>query len=209
MRAITLSLIIIGLFGCKAELLDQLDEQSANDLLAVLARVDIEATKSRRGDRYLIEVPRADRTRAWETARAVGYPHTPIKITKRLVVGPTEARLADRQRQIQQLTSLLRARPDVVDASVVISQSGVAAFIRHFPESTPSIPALEAILRAGTGLDKDASIIVELNAVLLPEPQQAETTVGWWPPFALAGLAGLCLAMALRLRRLRLQSTSS
>jgi type III secretion protein J len=71
---IIVSCLLLGACGDKESLYADLDEEQANEMLAVLVRAGVDATKSRADKHWSIEVGRSELPRAMAVLKAEGYP---------------------------------------------------------------------------------------------------------------------------------------
>jgi hypothetical protein len=211
---LTVALLVLATAACRSPLLSDLDEPEANEAVAVLAAAGVEAQRDRKGRRHRVLVNSADLPQAWNALQAAAAlkptPKTPAP--RRWVLSPTEARLAARQRQAEDLEALLRSVPGVVEARVTLAAESAAVVLRH-GDSPPPQAELEALVRQGAGLAADGAITLSLHPA-----RGAATSPGLSSPpqnrggpirrlfgalLALASAAGLAWLLNRRRRRLQ------
>lgn len=203
MRAV----LLLGLLGCQEVLLRDLPEAEANDVVAALASAGVAGEKQGSGARTLVRVPAGQVAPAWQALRAVGLPRPPTPpLPDRLVVGPTEARLFEHQRQSVALERVLRALPGVHDARVVVGDGGAAVVVRGVADRAQVAALVQAALPPG------AQITLEINDLeARPRPVEAPPSASAPPPggplvalsAAVVALAAACTLLLVRLRRLQ------
>ncbi|MCA9542285.1 MAG: hypothetical protein KC620_25485, partial [Myxococcales bacterium] len=104
---------LLALFaGCRAPVLEGLDEATANDLVAALAQAGIDARKAGDAAGHRVEVDEDRLADAWSAARAAGFPRAEAaEPPARLIASPAETQALDRARRGRQLAELLRFDP--------------------------------------------------------------------------------------------------
>jgi type III secretion protein J len=115
------------LLGCQEELLHDLEEQSANEVVVALQNAGLHATKvdGKRG--YTVTVPAGSTTAAVQTLRVHGLPRPPLPGFELLLENeplvPTAAdeRLRTQVALSQELRRALRAIDGVIDAHVTLA----------------------------------------------------------------------------------------
>jgi type III secretion protein J len=127
-RRALLALIVLGMFsGCTAEVYHDLDEASANEMVVALEQHGVEASKAPdpAGEgTWLIEVPTASQTKAWQVLKASGLPRPKPAGFEQVFSGsglvPTaeEERMKFQYATAQELRHSLLAVDGIVDANV-------------------------------------------------------------------------------------------
>lgn len=197
---------ILGQTACSAVVLEGIDEPEANALVDVLQRVGLPAEKAGSKNRHQVTVPKGALGPALRVSRAAGFPRQPTRATAPagLVLTPTQVALRARAENADALELLLRARPGVVDATVILQADRAAVVVRTMADAEVEPAPFTALVRHGAALPPDA--LIEIQVEPLP-------AVDWSPdssasqPALLGGLtavlAALCLGLLVRLRRLR------
>jgi len=209
LRHLSLLAFTLVVTGCTQPLLQDLPENEANELISELALAGVLGTKSTgRAGRFEVHVPAQYDVRAWRVAKAAGYPRPPaIEGPQRLVLGPSEAETLQRRRKGQQLSTLLRQRSEVVDARVVLDANSAAVHLRIRPTVLVDPNAIADIVRAGAGLRPTAQIQLDTTIVDHGRADETAAPPPKWPlrlaTSAALSLAGMCLILLARMRRMR------
>jgi len=126
-RALLALMTCAALTGCTAEVYHDLDEASANEMVVALEQHGVEASKAPdpAGEgTWLIEVPTASQTKAWQVLKASGLPRPKPAGFEQVFSGsglvPTaeEERMKFQYATAQELRHSLLAVDGVVDANV-------------------------------------------------------------------------------------------
>ena len=207
-RALPLLLCLALLAGCKVELNRGLQENEANEIVAVLMRAGIPATRAseKAGPGSTVSVEESRFADAVDLLRSRGLPRrshavmTDIFKGDGLVASPTEERaryiyaisegLAG---TIAQIDGVLSSRVHIVlpDADALrkdTTPSSAAVFIRHVPgaavgDVVPQIKMLVANAVPGLAYDKVSVIVVPAAATVAPAQMEAGAIVpvlGLW-----------------------------
>ena len=108
-----------ALCACATELQHDLDENSANDTVALLAEHGVAADKVQRGRRgWTVTVPSGARARAWNLVREAGLADRQPPEDTELMPSPAQRRASLAARTATQLEASLEKLPGVVDARV-------------------------------------------------------------------------------------------
>ena len=176
-RLIFSLLVALALAGCREPLYSQLNEQEANDVVAVLARAGIDAVKAPKGDKgWGVDIPASDMPQAVESLRAAGLPRQRYsnlgEMFKRegIVSTPTEERVRFMHGISQELSQTLSTIDGVTAARVHLVMphndpladkakvSSASVFIKHRVDVDPQplLPAVKSlIVRSVEGLTFD------------------------------------------------------
>lgn len=165
--------------GCaKVELYSQLDEQQANEMMAVLLAEDIQCNKlAGEETTWKVEVSQADFSKAVNRLRQKGYPKTTYTgmgdVFKKsgLVSSPTEERIRFMHALSQELSQTISQIDGVVSARVhivlpnnnpfgdTIQPSSASVFVKHQPNANLSVQIPEItrlVVGSIEGLEYDA-----------------------------------------------------
>lgn len=154
MRAATLIVTAALLAGCgKDPLYSKLDEQQANEMLAVLVGAGIDASKTPAEEGWSIEVARSGVPQAMKVLKAEGYPHEAYQSLGDVFrkEGFVSTQLEERARLLHALSQELSRTISAIDGVVVarvhlaipernpLSEdkplSSASVFIKHKPGS--------------------------------------------------------------------------
>jgi type III secretion protein J len=153
-RAATLIVTAAVLAGCsKDPLYSKLDEQQANEMLAVLVSAGIDASKKPADEGWSIEVARSGVPQAMKVLKAEGYPHEAYQSLGDVFrkEGFVSTRLEERARLLHALSQELSRTISAIDGVVVARVhlaipernplsddkplSSASVFIKHKPGS--------------------------------------------------------------------------
>ncbi len=202
-RLFVLLSVVALLCACGTEVLyAKLDQQQANEMLALLLRADIDARKFQLDNHWDLHVPRDDIPQAVEILSANGYPHDNYEslgeVFKKegFVSSPLEERTRFLYGLSQELTKTISEIDGVIVARVHLSipekdvlndkrgPSSASVFIKHHPHSQlknmmASIKAL--VVNSVEGLPYD-NVTVTLFPAQLNNWQDSglqESAVAW------------------------------
>lgn len=153
-RAASLLVMAALLAGCgKDPLYSKLDEQQANEMLAVLVGAGIDASKKAVDEGWSIEVARSGVPQAMKVLKAEGYPHEPYQSLGEVFrkEGFVSTQLEERARLLHALSQELSRTISAIDGVVVARVhlaipernplsdqkplSSASVFIKHKPGS--------------------------------------------------------------------------
>ena len=153
-RAASLLLAVALLSGCGRDpLYSKLDEQQANEMLAVLVGAGIDASKTAVDDGWSIEVTRSGVPKAMQVLKAEGYPHEAFQSLGEVFrkEGFVSTPLEERARLLYALSQELSRTVSAIDGVVVARVhlaipernplredkplSSASVFIKHKPGS--------------------------------------------------------------------------
>jgi type III secretion protein J len=153
-RAVTLIVTAAVLAGCgKDPLYSKLDEQQANEMLAVLVGAGIDASKTPVDEGWSIEVARSGVPQAMKVLKAEGYPHEAYQSLGDVFrkEGFVSTQLEERARLLHALSQELSRTISAIDGVVVArvhlaipernplsdekALSSASVFIKHKPGS--------------------------------------------------------------------------
>jgi type III secretion protein J len=223
-RPVLLLVLVLGITACSQPLYTQLTEQEANEVVAVLNRAGLSATKAAKGDKaWGVDINPTDMAQAMEALTVAGLPRqryaTLGELFKRegLVATPTEERVRFIHGVSQELSNTLSAIDGVVEARVhlVIPQndpladkpraSSASVFVKHRSDVDlhPTLPAIKSlVLRSVEGLTLDTVHVSlfpsEKSRLALVKPAKAHgmSGLGSWGTWLpwLLGAVGLVTA---------------
>jgi type III secretion protein J len=189
-----LSLTLLLAACGRDELYTQLDQQQANEMLALLVTNGIDAGKSRADNGWTLQTARSDLPRAMDLLKANGYPREKFQslgevFTKEgFVSSPLEERARLLYGLSQELSRTLSSIDGVVVARVHLAlperhalsdkrgPASAAVFIKHRPDSvvTSQVADIKAlVVNSVEGLPYD-NVTVTLSPAA-PEPAAAVT----------------------------------
>lgn len=195
MLRITLLWAALALVGCRATVLEGLDEAEANDLVAALDAAGYPADKIAQGGRYAVEVDRESFTAAWTTARARGFPR-PVSAPPPSGLVSTAAERDDARRRAREaaVAEVLRADPAVGDARVALSARGAAVTLKSPTPDALDRAGLEAQVRVAAGLGPEAAVALAIHPVTIGARAPRRPRPAW--PLWLASAAAVALGGA-------------
>lgn len=190
------ALVAIGGVGCRATVLDGLDEAEANDLVTALDAAGFRADKVSRGGRHAVDVERVAFADAWIAARASGFPR-PIApaAASGLVATADERHAALRRANEAAVAAVLRADPAVSDARVAIGRHGAAVTVHSRDPTALDRAVLEAQVRVAADLTPDATVALAVHPVAQatrPSPPRPPAWPLWLATGAVVSMGGAC-----------------
>lgn len=182
---------VTGLSACKVDLYTGLTEDRANDMMAILLRHEIDASKTTgKGDLMAIRVDETRFADAIEILKSRGYPKRDYDsigdVFKRdgLISSPTEERLRFIYALSQELADTISRIEGVLDSRVHVmlptsedegaEHSSAAVFVRHMRDAPidQSVPDIKTLVTNSIeGLEYD-----KVSVILFPSEQQEEFT---------------------------------
>lgn len=184
--------------GCRATVLEGLEEAEANDLVTALDGAGFAADKTSRAGRYAVEVDQGAFADAWSAARAHGFPRpAAAPPPSGLVSTAAEREAAQRHARQAAIADVLRADPAVSSARVALGPRGAAVAIETPTPDALDRAALDAQVRVAAGLAPDAIVALAVHPIARvdrgPTPERPA-----WPLWlasaaviAMGGAAGL------------------
>lgn len=174
--------------GCRSTLHHGLSEEEANEALVLLERADIDADKERDAESrgWALEVPRAERARAWEVLRQAGLPRRPsasfaaLYEDAGLLPDPQSARVRLQAATAGELERSLLLLPGVIGARVHV----VLPDPPSMAGTSSTAPRASALLRVERGARIDAQAAAALVSGGVPglPPEQVRVAVVEAPP---------------------------
>lgn len=228
-RALLACTMLLLLSGCGYDTLySELDEQQANDMLALLLREGFDARKTRLDEAWTLEVARDHLPRAVDILKTHGYPRdgyeslgdifkkegfvsSPLEERARLVHGLSQ----ELSRTVSNIDGVIMARvhlalPEPDPLREERPPSSASIFIKHRPgasltQHTASIKALVVNSVEGLPYDNVTVSFFEADPVPVAAPPPA-SGYPWdvptvWVESALGIVTVACIAMGLALRR--------
>lgn len=195
-HAVLWAALTLGALGCRATVLDGLDEAEANDLVAALRAAGFDADKVSRGGRHAVDVDHAAFAEAWGAARASGFPR-PIAPPPPggLVASAEERQAAARRATEAAVAAVLRADPAVSDARVALGRRGAAVTVHSPTPAGLDRATLEAQVRVAADLPADAAVALAIHPLARP-PRPAPAPRPAWPLWlataAVVSMGGAC-----------------
>jgi len=197
--AIVACLVLFGSGCAKVQLFSDLDENEANDMMALLLTTKVECTKSAGAEgKWMLSVAQADFAKAVQTLQSSGYPKEHFaglgESFKKsgLISSPTEERIRFMHALAQDLSSTISRIDGVVVARVHIvlpdnnpfaekvKPSSAAVFIKHRPSTNLDLqmPEIKQLVQSSIeGLEFENVSIVMIPADEMPT--MANTAPKW------------------------------
>jgi type III secretion protein J len=229
MRTLALTVACAILVGCNTQLLANLSERDANQVLAVLLRAEIDAHKESAdtGKTWVIKVPDSRVVQSLDLLRAYGLPQTryanlgemfkkdglistPVEERVRFVYGVSQE-LAD---TLSKMDGVITARVHIVmpqndPLALTTKPSSASVFVKHragFSIATQAAPIKNLVAHSVEGLEYDAVSLTFVEADPPPLPPQGLGGIGsisLWLIWAVA----LTLAVVLWIQRAQFMQT--
>jgi type III secretion protein J len=229
MLRLALVFVCALLAGCDTQLLANLTERDANQVLAVLLRADIDAHKESAdtGKTWTIKVPDSRVVQSLDLLRANGLPQTryanlgemfkkdglistPVEERVRFVYGVSQE-LAD---TLSKMDGVITARVHIVmpqndPLAVTTKSSSASVFVKHrtsFAVATQAAPIKNLVAHSVEGLEYDAVSVTFVEADPPPMPPESLGGIGsisLWLIWAVA----LAMAVLLWMQREQLLQT--
>jgi type III secretion protein J len=158
--------LLCGLVGCRAELVQGVDEREANAIVLALDEAGIGAWKERSAGAYRIEVSGSDVAPALHVLETRGLPHQPQASLESsfgegsLIATPDEERARLMSALSGELSRTLGGMPGVVDARVHLALPARPASL----DAPPQAPTASILLRVRPGAAIDEASTRELVA---------------------------------------------
>jgi type III secretion protein J len=221
MRSLPLVLACALLAGCDTQLLANLSERDANQVLAVLLRADIDAHKESTdtGKTWTIKVPDSRVVQSLDLLRANGLPQnryanlgemfkkdglisTPVEERVRFVYGVSQE-LAD---TLSKMDGVITARVHIVmpqndPLALTAKPSSASVFVKHrasFAVAAQTAPIKNLVAHSVEGLEYDAVSVTFVEADPPPLPLDGVSSIGnlyLWLTWALALAVAVMLWM--------------
>jgi type III secretion protein J len=238
-RLLVLLGLLLSLTACKIELYNGLNEEEANQMLALLILRNIDADKQmgKSGD-ISLRVEKEQFVNAVELLRQNGYPKRKTDTmadlfpSGQLVTSPTQEQAKMLYLKEQQLEKMLNSMDGVIQAQVSIADSGdkdnntpmpsAAVFIKYSPDTNLANREAEikSLIHDGVPNLRPENISVVLQAAdyryVLPKTSAAPTAIPTWQRWlasnqgiVLAGIATLAVVVIIGLIGLRSLSRKS
>lgn len=187
--------------GCtEVELYSRLDEQQANEMVALLVRAGIDAEKRRGdGEGFLVRAPKAALPQAMELLRGHGYPREQFRSLGDVFrkEGLVSSALEDRVRYLYALSQELARTVSTIDGVVAarvhiavpekdpltdkVRPSSASVFIKHRDDAQVAgqVAAIKAlVVNSVEGLPYDNVTVTLFRADPWPHPPAAAPTPG-------------------------------
>lgn len=201
MRSKALLLVCAVLAGCDTQLLANLSERDANQVLAVLLRADIDAHKESAdtGKTWVIKVPNNRVVQSLDLLRAYGLPQaryanlgemfkkdglisTPVEERVRFVYGVSQE-LAD---TLSKMDGVITARVHIVmpqndPLALTTKPASASVFVKHrasFAVAAQTAPIKNLVAHSVEGLTYDAVSVTFVEADPLPLPLDGAGGIG-------------------------------
>lgn len=188
-------MLALWALGCRATVLEGLDEAEANDLVTALDAAGFDADKRRAGGGYAVEVEQSAFTAAWSAARARGFPRpaaTPPP--SGLVATAAERDAAQRRARQTAIGDVLRADPAVSAVRVALGPHGAAVAVESPTPDALDRAALGAQVRIAAGLPADAAVALTVHPITLTRRAPPDERPAW--PLWLASAAVITMGGA-------------
>lgn len=200
-RSLIIACFFSALAGCDTQLLANLSERDANEVLAVLMRADIDAHKesSDVGKTWVIKIPENRVVQSLDLLRAYGLPQiryanlgelfkkdglisTPVEERVRFVYGVSQE-LAD---TISKMDGVIVARVHIVmpqndPLSLTIKPASSSVFVKHrpgFAVAALSVPIKNLVAHSVEGLEYDGVSVTFVEADPVPIAPPGLSNVG-------------------------------